>query len=106
MTQVVAACPLPAGGWVEWRCRRSDKRSAGVEVRHRVDQRAHALHVPGPHLPEGQHHHLRQRQSDKGLPGEPADVVDLVSRSRNSYNCAGSSIRGHSDAAVGGDQAE
>ena len=32
--------------------------------------------------------------------------TSLVSRSRNSYNCAGSSIRGHSDAAVGGDQAE
>ena len=37
---------------------------------------------------------------------EESVAVDLVSRSRNSYNCAGSTIRGHCDAAIGGDQAE
>ena len=73
--RAAAARPVPAGGPVERRWRQADKRSAGVEQRHRTDERAHALGVAGPHLAEGQR---RQRQADTGLHlGEPADVVGL-----------------------------
>ena len=36
--RAAAACPVPAGGPVERRCRKADERSAGVGVRHGADQ--------------------------------------------------------------------
>lgn len=53
MTRITAAWSGPASNWIRRRSRGLDKRSAGVEVRHRTDQRAHPLRATGPHLPMG-----------------------------------------------------
>ena len=81
MTQVAAARPLPAGGWVERRFRKSDKRSAGVEVRHRADQRAHPLRVPARSCPRASAIITARASPTRAYTGihldEPADVVGL-----------------------------
>ena len=59
--------PFAGGRPGRWRCRKADEGSAGVAQRHRADQGAHPLGVAGPHLPQGQRHHHRQRQPDTGL---------------------------------------
>ena len=55
------------GGPVDPRCRKADEASAGVAQRNGADQRAHPPGVAGPHLPQGQCHHHRQRQADTGF---------------------------------------